>query len=87
MLFAYTEASQQALEGLRDLSMLKWYAVPLLLVVAYIYSKGDQGIAGERELGSHPGGAGPPRLRFLQRDLERLGLPPLGAVGGMDHSR
>lgn len=39
MLFAYTEASQQALDGLRDLNALKWYAVPLLLILAYIYSK------------------------------------------------
>jgi hypothetical protein len=39
MLFAYTEASQRALEGLRDLNAIKWYVVPLLLVVAYIYTK------------------------------------------------
>jgi len=39
MFFAYTEASQQALEGLRDLSMLKWYIVPLLGLVIYIYAK------------------------------------------------
>jgi hypothetical protein len=39
MFFAYTEASQQALEGLRDLSMLKWYIVPLMGVVIYIYTK------------------------------------------------
>ena len=39
MYFAYTEASQQALEGLRDLSMLKWYIVPLLGFVIYIYAK------------------------------------------------
>ncbi len=39
MLFAYTEASQRALEGLRDLSMLKWYAVPLFGLVVYIYIK------------------------------------------------
>ena len=38
MYFAYTEASQQALEGLRDLSMLKWYIVPLLGVVIYLYT-------------------------------------------------
>lgn len=34
-----TEASQRALDGLRDLSLLKWYAVPLLALVAYIYSR------------------------------------------------
>ena len=39
MLFAYTEASQQALVGLRDLSMIKWYAIPLLLVVVYIFAQ------------------------------------------------
>jgi len=39
MFFTYTEASRQALVGLRDLSMLKWYVVPLLLVVAYIFTK------------------------------------------------
>lgn len=39
MFFTYTEASRGALDGLRDLSMLKWYIVPLLLVVAYIFAK------------------------------------------------
>ena len=38
MYFAYTEASQQALEGLRELSMLKWYIVPLMGLVIYIYT-------------------------------------------------
>lgn len=38
-LAAYTEASQQALQGLRDLSMIKWYVVPMLMVVAYILTK------------------------------------------------
>lgn len=33
-----TQASQQALQGLRDLSMLKWYAIPLLAIVFYIYA-------------------------------------------------
>ena len=33
-----TQASLQALQGLRDLSMLKWYVVPLLAIVAYIYA-------------------------------------------------
>ncbi|MHA1758034.1 MAG: hypothetical protein ACTSVV_14775 [Promethearchaeota archaeon] len=32
-----TEASKQALEGLRDLSTLKWYVIPLLALVLYIY--------------------------------------------------
>ncbi len=33
-----TEASVQALQGLRDLSMLKWYVIPLLAIVMYIYT-------------------------------------------------
>ena len=34
-----TEASRQALDGLRDLNMMKWYAIPLLVIVLYIYMK------------------------------------------------
>jgi hypothetical protein len=34
-----TEATQQALNGLRDLSTLKWYVIPLLSLVFYIYTK------------------------------------------------
>jgi hypothetical protein len=33
-----TEASVQALQGLRDLSTLKWYVIPLLAIVLYIYA-------------------------------------------------
>ncbi len=33
-----TEATVQALSGLRDLSMIKWYVIPLLAIVMYIYS-------------------------------------------------
>ncbi|MEA3470332.1 MAG: hypothetical protein U9R24_01285 [Thermodesulfobacteriota bacterium] len=33
-----TEASQLALHGLRSLSMLKWYVIPLLAFVFYIYT-------------------------------------------------
>jgi hypothetical protein len=33
-----TEASQLALEGLRDLSTIKWYAIPLLAIVFYVYT-------------------------------------------------
>ena len=33
-----TPASLQALDGLRDLSMLKWYVIPLLAIVLYIYA-------------------------------------------------
>ncbi|RJX35620.1 MAG: hypothetical protein C4525_02910 [Desulfarculus sp.] len=33
-----TAASQQALQGLRDLSMLQWYVIPLLAYTFYIYS-------------------------------------------------
>lgn len=31
-------ASQQALDGLRDLSTLEWYVIPLLAIVFYIYA-------------------------------------------------
>ena len=34
-----TEATLCALNGLRDLSMLKWYVIPLLAIVMYIYTK------------------------------------------------
>jgi hypothetical protein len=34
-----TEATVQALSGLRDFSMLKWYVIPLLAIVFYIYTK------------------------------------------------
>ncbi len=34
-----TKATEQALCGLRDLSMLKWYVIPLLMIVMYIYVK------------------------------------------------
>ncbi len=33
-----TEASRQALQGMRDLSMLEWYVIPLLALVFYVYS-------------------------------------------------
>jgi hypothetical protein len=33
-----TQASLQALQGLRDLSMIKWYVIPLLAIVFYIYA-------------------------------------------------
>jgi len=33
-----TEATLQALNGLRDLSTLKWYVIPLLAIVMYIYA-------------------------------------------------
>ena len=34
-----TEATQQALCGLRDLSTIKWYIIPLLAIVCYIYTR------------------------------------------------
>jgi len=34
-----TEATMQALIGLRDLTALKWYVIPMLSVVFYIYTK------------------------------------------------
>ena len=33
-----TAASQMALDGLRDLATLKWYVIPLLSIVFYIYA-------------------------------------------------
>mgnify|MGYP001050249734 FL=1 len=34
-----TEATLRALEGLRDLTTLKWYVIPLLAIVFYIYAR------------------------------------------------
>ena len=34
-----TEATLQALDGLRDLTMIKWYVIPLLAFVFYVYTK------------------------------------------------
>jgi hypothetical protein len=34
-----TPASEQALKGLRDLSTIQWYVIPLLAIVFYIYAK------------------------------------------------
>jgi len=34
-----TRASMDALNGLRDFSMMKWYVIPLLAIVFYIYTK------------------------------------------------
>ena len=34
-----TTATLQALNGLRDLTMIKWYIIPLLAIVIYIYAK------------------------------------------------
>jgi hypothetical protein len=34
-----TPATQEALRGLRDLSMIKWYIIPLFAIVFYIYTK------------------------------------------------
>jgi hypothetical protein len=34
-----TEASRQALQGMRDFSTLEWYVVPLLAIVFYIYTQ------------------------------------------------
>ena len=33
-----TDATARALEGLRDLSGLQWYVIPLLAIVFYIYT-------------------------------------------------
>ncbi|NTV37710.1 MAG: hypothetical protein HGA82_00700 [Anaerolineales bacterium] len=34
-----TTATLQALNGLRDLTMIKWYIIPILAIVFYIYAK------------------------------------------------
>lgn len=34
-----TEATRQALTGLRDLSTIEWYVIPLLALVFYVYNK------------------------------------------------
>jgi len=34
-----TDATLQALSGLRDLSMIKWYVIPLFAIVYYIYTR------------------------------------------------
>ena len=34
-----TAATLQALNGLRDLTMIKWYIIPILAIVFYIYAK------------------------------------------------
>ena len=34
-----TEATLRALEGLRDLTTLKWYVIPLLAIVFYVYAR------------------------------------------------
>lgn len=39
MTAALTEASRRALEGLRDFSAIKWYVIPLLAIVAYVYAR------------------------------------------------
>jgi len=33
-----TPVSRQKLEGLRDLSILKWYVIPLIAYTFYIYT-------------------------------------------------
>ncbi len=34
-----TDATLQALDGLRDLSMIKWYIIPLFALVCYVYTR------------------------------------------------
>ena len=34
-----TEASIEALNGIRDFTTLKWYVIPLLSITLYIYTK------------------------------------------------
>ena len=35
----FTDATLQALDGLRSLDMIKWYAIPLLAIVLYVYAR------------------------------------------------
>ena len=37
--YTMTQATIQALQGLRDVSMIKWYVIPLLAIVFYIYTR------------------------------------------------
>jgi len=37
--YTMTQATIQALQGLRDLSMIKWHVIPLLAIVFYIYTR------------------------------------------------
>ena len=43
-----TQASQAALNGLWDLTMIKWYVIPLLAIVIYIYVDGNEEGAARR---------------------------------------
>ena len=38
MIFEYTQATLDALDGLRDWSSMQWYVIPLLAIVFYIYT-------------------------------------------------
>ncbi|WP_457557516.1 hypothetical protein [Candidatus Harpocratesius sp.] len=38
MFLDYSEATLQALDGLRDWSTMKWYIIPLLAIIFYIYA-------------------------------------------------
>lgn len=38
MILDYTQATLDALDGLRDWSSMKWYVIPLLAIVFYIYA-------------------------------------------------
>ena len=50
-----TSATEQALSGLRDLTMIKWYVIPLLAIVFYIYTTGNKRGAPDQKLGCRPG--------------------------------
>jgi len=52
-----TEASQQALVGLRDLSTLEWYVIPLLALVFHVYTKEVQRARRDGDWGSVIAGA------------------------------
>lgn len=50
-----TEATQQALCGLRDLSMIQWYVIPLMAIVFYVYTREIKEARKTRRLFCHSG--------------------------------
>ena len=70
-----TDASVKALQGLRDFSTLKWYVIPLLAVVLFIYATEVRKARASRNW--DPVLAG----------LTRMGARHLRAFSVLDHSR
>jgi len=82
-----TEATQQALCGLRDLTMIKWYVIPLLAIVFYIYTREIKEARKKRRLERDSCRPDHFRRGFFQRNMERLGDVPDAAFGFLDNSR